>query len=148
VAPVSAVLGSSALSEEELMDQMERCVYPNTEFHHADHIRLGWHYLRTYGYPEAVERMEKTILSFAVSLGHAEKYHTSVTVGWMRLIDAGMRCTPQCGGFAQFLDAHPWLLNREALLAFYSRERLGSEEARTAWVEPDLYPLPGIAITP
>jgi hypothetical protein len=89
-----------------------------------------------------VERMEKTILRFAVSLGHAEKYHTSVTIGWMRLIEAGMRCTPQSNGFAQFLDANPWLLNREALLGFYSKERLDSEEARTAWVEPDLYRLP------
>jgi len=144
----SITYGSSALSEEELMDRMERCVYPNTEFHHADHIRLGWHYLRTYGYPAAVERMEKTILGFALSLGHREKYHTSVTVGWMRLIEAGMRCTPQSSGFAQFLDAHPWLLNQDALLAFYSRERLWSEEARTAWVEPDLHPLPDITITP
>jgi hypothetical protein len=135
-------LGSGALSEEELMDQMKRCVYPNAEFHHADHIRLGWHYLRTYGYPAAAQRMEQTILRFAVSLGKAEKYNTSVTIGWMRLIEAGMRCTPQCSGFAQFLGAHPWLLNREALLAFYSRERLWSEEARTAWTEPDLYPLP------
>ncbi len=142
MAAVSAVLGSSALSEEELMDQMERCVYPNTEFHHADHIRLGWFYLRIYGYSAAAERMQKTILRFAVSLGKAEKYHTSMTIGWMRLIEAGIQCTPQSSGFAEFLEAHPWLLNRAALLAFYSRERLESEEARTAWVEPDLYRLP------
>jgi hypothetical protein len=86
--------------------------------------------------------MEQTILRFAMSLGKGEKYHTSVTIAWMRLIEAAMRCTPQLNGFAQFIGAHPWLLNREALLAFYSKERLWSEQARTAWVAPDLYPLP------
>ena len=33
------------------------------------------------------------------------------------------------------------LAAKDVLLAFYSRERLTSTEARAAWVEPDLAPL-------
>ena len=135
-------LGSAALSEFELADGMERCVYPNAQFHHADHLRLAWHYLRAYGDPAASERIGETILRYAASLGHPEKYHATVTLGWMRLVAAALRCTPECAEFAAFLGGHAWLLNRDSLLSFYSRERLSGAEARAGWVEPDLHPLP------
>lgn len=136
------LLGSAALGEQDLADRMERCVYPNAEFHHADHLRLARHYLGVYGSAEAVDRMQQTIQRFAASLGHPEKYHASVTIGWMRLVAAAMRCTPECGDFGEFLAGHGWLLNRDALVEFYSRERLASPAARSGWVEPDLHPLP------
>jgi len=40
---------------------------------------------------------------------------------------------------AQLLDSP--LADREALFAFYSRERLMSTLSRAEWVEPDLAPL-------
>lgn len=135
------LLGSAAISESELEDQMERCVYPNTDFHHADHLRLAWHYRRTLG-GDAAGRMQQTIRRFAASLGHPEKYHATQTAAWMRLVAAAVACTPQHTEFTGFLAVHPWLLDRGALKAFYSRDRLWSEEARANWVEPDLHPLP------
>jgi hypothetical protein len=135
-------LGSAGISEEALADRLERCVYPNAEFFHADHIRLAWHYMRVYGEERATERMRRTISGFAVSLGHPEKYHDTVTVAWMRAVAAAMACTPGAADFAAFLAAHPWLLDRDCLLAFYSRGRLFSDEARARWVEPDLHRLP------
>jgi hypothetical protein len=134
-------LGSAALSEAELADQMERCVYPNASFHHPDHLRLAWHYLRTLR-GSAAGRMRQTIRSFAVSLSHPEKYHDTVTIAWMRLVAAALDCTPQLDEFEPFLSGHSWLLDRDALLAFYSRDLLFSEPARAGWVEPDLRPLP------
>lgn len=135
------LLGSAALSESELAGRMERCVYPNAAFRHADHLRLAWYYRRTLG-EAAANRMQQTIRRFAASLGHPEKYHATQTTAWMRLVAAAVACTPQHGEFAVFLAAHPWLLDRDALLAFYSRGRLESEQARSAWVDPDLRPLP------
>ena len=44
--------------------------------------------------------------------------------------------------FDAFLAAHPRLLERDLLRAHYSRERLFSEAARAAFVEPDLLALP------
>lgn len=137
-------LGSAAVSEAELADRMERCLYPNAAFHHADHLRLAWHYRRILGDAAAV-RIQQTIRRFAASLGHPEKYHATQTIAWTRLVAAAMACTPQHGEFSRFLAAHPWLLDRDALLAFYSPGRLASEQARTAWAEPDLHPLPPCA---
>jgi hypothetical protein len=39
------------------------------------------------------------------------------------------------------LRAHPALADKELPLQYYSRERLFSDEARAAWVEPDRQPL-------
>ena len=100
-------LGSTALSESELADGMERCVYPNAQFHHADHLRLAWHYLRAYGGPAASERIGETILRFATSLGHPEKYHATVTLGWMRLVAAALRCTPDAQSSRRSWTAMP-----------------------------------------
>ena len=44
--------------------------------------------------------------------------------------------------FEAFVAAHPRLLERELLSAHYSHERLFSEAARAAFVEPDLLALP------
>jgi hypothetical protein len=44
--------------------------------------------------------------------------------------------------FDGFLAAHPRLLDRDLLLAHYSRERLFSGAARARFVEPDLLALP------
>ena len=138
-------LGSASVSEAELAGGMERCTWPNANFHHADHVRLAWHYLRTYGVAGATERMQSTIARFAASLGHPEKYHDTVTLAWMRLVAAAIACTPELDDFAAFLAGHAWLLNRDCLLAFYSRDLLFGDQARARWVEPDLLPLPAAA---
>lgn len=135
-------LGSAGIAECELADQMERCIYPNRAFHHPDHLRLGWHYLRSEAPADAIARMRRTILDFAVNAGHREKYHDTLTAGWMRLVSAALGCTPQHSEFAMFAAAHPWLFDRDALLAFYSRDLLFSDRARAGWVAPDLHPLP------
>lgn len=130
------------MNDLELAERMERCDFPNAEFHHEQHLQLAWHYLRTYEGPAAVDRMQRTILNFAISLGHAEKYHATATIAWMLLVEAALRCTPQAAGFDAFLAGHAWLRNRQALLAFYSPALLDSPQARAAWVAPDLRPLP------
>jgi hypothetical protein len=41
----------------------------------------------------------------------------------------------------EIVRANPQLLEKNFPLAYYSAERLFSDEARTSWVEPDLKPL-------
>lgn len=136
------MLGSAHLSDDAFVDQVERCTYPNEALKHADHIRLGWIYVRTYEYPAAEQRMAQTILRFATSRGSARKFHATLTIGWMKLIAAAVWMTPQIDAFVEFFDAHRCLMNKNALGAFYSNGLLSSEGARSAWIEPDLGPLP------
>ncbi len=92
------------------------------DFRHASHLRLALAYLAETGsVDEATERMTAALRRFATAAGRAEKYHHTLTTFWMRAV-------------AQLLD-------KDLPLAYYSRERLDSDEARQRWVEPDLRPI-------
>ena len=134
--------GSVGLEEDEFIDRFERCEYPNEMFKHSDHIRLAWSYIRRFGADAAEIRIGVSIRRFAASVGHKEKYHETMTRGWLRLVNAAYLTTPCASDFSQFITSHLWLLDRKALLGFYSEELLKSDAARSSWVEPDLRPLP------
>lgn len=137
-----ATYGSYLLGESEFVAAVEECRYANAEFRHADHVRLAWIYVRRYGAREAEERIVKTIMRFAISQGHEEKYHGTLTRAWLRLVATAQHLTPNVTAFDELLAKHGWLLDRSALSAFYSGTRLSSESARREWVEPDRRPLP------
>jgi len=111
-------------------------------FGHLDHLELAWNCLRESAYEEAEQRMRDNIRAIAAQAGAPGKYHETITVGWMRLVAAAMDLSGRIVTFEELLRAHQWLLDKDALLDFYSRDRLMSDEARAAWVAPDLKPLP------
>ena len=92
--------------------------------------------------PVAAARIERSIRGFAAHLGVSEKYHQTITIVWLRLVEAAMRQFPGGGTLEDFLRQHPELLDQNLPFQFYSRERLLSDGARSAWVEPDLKALP------
>ena len=134
--------GSCSLGEDEFVAAVEETRYPNAEFHHPDHLRLAWVYVRRYGPLEAEERITRTIRRFAASLGHEEKYHETMTRAWLRLVAAAEQLTPNLNSFDDLLAKHAWLLDRSALSAFYSGDCLSNAVARCVWAEPDRRPLP------
>ena len=85
---------------------------------------------------EALPRMRDAIRRFAAAAGASQKYHETITVLWMRLL-ADVKARGASGELADVLRAHPALADKELPLQYYSRERLFSDEARAAWVEPD-----------
>ena len=135
-------LGSAALEDDRFVADFEAGVYPHSRFRHADHVRLAWIYLRRFGVEEAEERIRGGIRSFARQAGAERKYHETVTIAWMRLVAIALRLTPDTGEFHAFARLHGWLFRKDALLAFYSRERLASEAARGEWAEPDVAAFP------
>lgn len=91
-------------------------------FDHAAHIRLAIDCLvETQSIDEATARIAGILRGKADAAGAPEKYHETVTQFWMKMV-------------ARLLDKN--LPN-----AYYSPALLGSEAARTGWVEPDLKPL-------
>jgi hypothetical protein len=134
--------GSAGWDEDFFIDSFESCQYPAAQFKHADHIRLAWIYIRRHGVVEAEVRIRGSIRRFATSVGKSEKYHETMTRAWLRLVYAAYLATPDVADFASFAGLHLWLLEKAALLSFYSQQVLSSENARHTWVEPDLRPLP------
>jgi hypothetical protein len=79
--------GSAELTDDAFVVEFESCRFPNDQFRHADHIRLAWIYIRLCGYDLAEGRMRTSIQQFACNLGAADKYHETITILWMRLVN-------------------------------------------------------------
>jgi hypothetical protein len=69
-------------------------------------------------------------------------YHETLTVGWLRILDAMMRVHGAEKDASTFLEKHTQLKSRVLLRLFYSRDRIISWDAKRGFVEPDLAPLP------
>ena len=107
-------------TDSEFLAAVENCSIE--AFHHKDHIRLALLYATAYEPSEATARMIASIRRLSAHAGKPEKYHHTMTIAWMRLA------------------AH--LLDKTALTHHYSPALINSDLARTAWIEPDLAPLP------
>jgi len=110
-------------------------------FHHGDHIRAGWIYLREYPLLEAIPRFIGALRRYATSRGAPDRYHETVTLAFLLLIfermDHGKGET-----WDAFAARHPDLMrwNPSALAAYYRAETLATNDARARFVLPDAGP--------
>jgi hypothetical protein len=136
--------GTLDLSDEEFVRAFESCELAGASFHHADHVRLTWIYVRQFGEQVATERMLEGIWRFAAHHGSPKKFHYTQTCAWVRLIAAAQSRSAELTRFVEFVEAHSELLDGNALASYYSKTVLDSPAARAEWVEPDIRPLPSI----
>ena len=138
--------GASAWSDEEFLRAFEDLSFPADLFHHGEHIRVAWVYLKSGDASRAAERMSEGIRRFANHHGATQKFHHTLTLAWMRLVAAALGETPEGYAFEQFITAHPQLLDLNLLAKYYSQELLRTAAARETWVPADLQPLPELGI--
>jgi hypothetical protein len=138
--------GAAAWGDEEFLRAFEDLSFPAELFHHREHLRVAWLYLKSSDATRASERMSEGIRRFANHHGATQKYHHTLTLAWMRLVAAALVDTPEEFTFDQFLAAHPELKDTRLLKKCYSKQRLETAAARESWVEPDLQPLPELRI--
>jgi hypothetical protein len=134
------------MTDAELTRALERGEIANEDFHHASHLHVAWVYLaESSSMYQAADNMRETLRRFAAAAGKPEKYHETITLFWVHLLSLAHRASSG-ERLEDIVHANPQLLEKNFPLAYYSVERLFSDEARTSWVEPDLKPLPIDAI--
>jgi hypothetical protein len=138
--------GASAWSDQDFLRAFENLSFPAELFHHREHIRVAWLYLKSNDASRAAELMSEGIRRFANHHGATQKYHHTLTLAWMRLVAAALVETPEGHAFERFLSEHQELKDTNLLAKYYSKELLQSAGARESWVEPDLQPLPYLRI--
>jgi hypothetical protein len=138
--------GARAWSDEDFLRAFEDLSFPADQFHHREHLRVAWFYLKSFDATRAAERMCAGILRFANHHGATQKYHHTLTLFWMRLVAVALVETPEGCAFEEFLALHPELCDKNLLAKYYSQDLLQSAKARQSWVEPDLRPLPSLRI--
>lgn len=139
-------MGPSPDPDDAFVARFEACSIPLEEWTHRAHLRVAWTYLSRLGLLGATERMRAGILRFNAAKRLEDRldsgYHETLTVAWLRILDAMMRAHGAESDATAFLDRHTELHSKVLLRLYYSRDRILSWEAKHALVEPDLAPLP------
>ena len=110
-------------------------------FTHVEHVQVAWHYLRTLPLAEAIARCSAGIQRFASAKGATGKYHETVTVAFMLVINERLDGVGHLA-WTDFAAANADLFAKPTVLSrYYSEELLCSDRARRTFVMPDLAPL-------
>ena len=125
--------------DEEFIERFENCTLPGESFHHRDHVRVVWLYLRSYSPLETLARFSDGLKRFAKANGKPNLYHETITWAYVFLIHERMARSGPEQGWAEFIVANPDLLDwkNNLLKSYYHDDTLRSEVARRVFVFPD-----------
>lgn len=111
-------------------------------FHHRDHVRVAFLYLRRYPALEAIQRFSTALRNFAAAKGKPGLYHETITWAYLFLIRERMLQRENGKCWDEFAARNPDLLNWEEniLRKYYREETLASDLARSVFLLPDNVP--------
>jgi hypothetical protein len=123
----------------ELIARFEQGIVDDRGFHHADHVRMAFAYLKEYPVLEAVRRFSSALKTFAVVRGNPQLYHETVTWAYLFLIRERMERTGKDVSWDEFAAANPDLLvwKNGVLDKRYRPEALNSRLAKDIFILPD-----------
>lgn len=125
------------MTDQDFAEAFERCAVDNKSFHHRDHVRLAWIYLREAPLLEALARFTASLKRFATANGRPELYHETVTWAYLLLIHERMQQGDATGFDAFAVENSDLLAWKPSILdRYYDRETLDSEIARRTFVMP------------
>jgi hypothetical protein len=127
------------MDDERLVRLVEAGDVPPDGFHHRDHVRVAWWYLRQHALPEALLRFSSTLRRFALARGKPDLYHETITTAYMLLINERLATGARDLTWVEFAERNADLLSwRPSILErYYREETLSSDLARRAFVMPD-----------
>lgn len=129
----ASAAGDAGAADARFLAALEAATLPPEEFDHAAHVRAGYLYLRRHAFPQATAAMCASIDRYVRAIGKPGRYHETITVAFMALINAHMRRFGDAGSWQQFRAGNPELFRPDVLLDYYPREVLDSPEARAAF---------------
>jgi hypothetical protein len=124
------------MRDEEFISRFESCTLQS--FHHQDHVKLAWLYLKASPPLEALSRFCEGIKRFAEAHGKSNLYHETITWAYVLLIHERMTRGRE-DDWEQFAQHNPDLMNWEdnVLKEYYRSETLSSDLARRVFLFPD-----------
>jgi len=127
---------------EAVVRGFESCATPPAEFTHAAHLVVALCYLRgsRLAVAQAAARMRAGLYRYLDHNGvDRQKYNETITLFWLKRVRGFLDRTDAARPLAELANEMLELCGDAKLVNdYYSKERLFSEEARAAWVEPDL----------
>lgn len=127
------------MTDDEFIAAFEDCRLTGEAFHHADHVRMGFLYLRRHSALEALQRFSLALMNFAVAKGEPGLYSETITWAFLLLIRERMVRHGEAQSWPEFAAANPDLLNwnDNVLKKYYRDETLASTLAKSVFLFPD-----------
>jgi hypothetical protein len=127
------------MDDELLVELFERGEAPAGGFHHREHVRVAWWYLRRHALPDALGRFRDALQRFAMAQGKPDLYHETITTAFVLLINERLDDGGREAPWSAFAERNPDLLTwRPSVLdRYYCPETLASSRARRTFVFPD-----------
>lgn len=139
--------GGAFFDLDALVARFESGGLTKAEWTHQAHLLVGLWHVDRFGPREALPLLRTRIRRLNDRHGTANTttsgYHETITAAYVTLLAQFLASRAPEESLADRAVALTGsrLADRQALLRFYSRDRLMSSDARAAWVEPDLAPL-------
>jgi hypothetical protein len=124
------------MTDEDFLAALESCTLAERDFGHVAHVRAAYLYLRSDGFALALQRIQGALRRYVASLGKPDRYHETITVAYLALIQQALHERGDGGGWEAFSKSNPQLFQRGLLLQFYPQAQLDSQLARETFMLP------------
>jgi hypothetical protein len=124
------------MTDEEFLRALESCTLPESQFGRAAHVRAAYLYLQQSDFAEALNRVGRAIRNYAAHHGKPDRYHETITVAYVALIQQHICERGNSGGWEAFARENSELFKSDLLEQFYPRALLDSEMARRVFLLP------------
>lgn len=132
--------------DEAFLEKFEAGRWPLEQWHHEQHIKEAYLYLRCFPFEAAMTRIRDRIKAHNAANKVPDLptsgYHETMTRAWMRLVYVTLCEYGPAEGASSFYEQNPQLWQTKVLRLFYTRDLFMSQRAKAEFVEPDLAPLP------
>ena len=127
------------MKDEELIERFENCTLPAESFHHPDHVKVVWLYLRCNSVLKTLGRFSEGLKRLAIANGKPNLYHETITWAYVLLINERIRRSGREQTWAEFVESNADLFDwkNSILKSYYRDDTLRSEVARNIFVFPD-----------
>lgn len=128
------------VTDKELINRFESGAVSTSDFHHADHVRLAFAYLREFSTLEALQRFSAALKHFAACHGKDQLYNETITWAYIFFIAERIaRSGAEQLDWTQFAEKNPDLLVWKGgiLTRYYEDATLKSDLARRTFIFPD-----------
>ena len=118
------------MNDQEFLKGFHERTLSSENFRHRDHLRLAWLVLRRHSLEEALSILSNEIRLYATSKGATSTFNETLTRFWIRLVNHVIQTNPNLQEFERFLNAYPYLLEKQLQYLSLRQETLSSPGAR------------------
>lgn len=135
------------VSDDALLEQFEDLSLPLAKWDHKNRLRIVFLHLERFGLEDCLDpngTLCQRWYRFKDSVGHGQRWHVTLTLFWVQLLEAARRSSEENVSFESVWEDHPEFHAGRLFEEYYTTELLLGEDssAQHEWIPPDLKPLP------